>query len=143
MTTTPAGPARSGLRGAALFVILACLAACSPANAVDVKYDGYTLQPSRTSMKAGDIVFDINNQNGQVQHQFLVVQSDLPAGQLTVGADGKVDAASLKIVGQVTAVELGQSSTLTAQLAPGHYILMCNIVGHYQLGMHADFTVTR
>jgi hypothetical protein len=27
-------------------------------------------------------------------------------------------------------------------LAPGHYVLMCNIVGHYGLSMHADFTVT-
>jgi uncharacterized cupredoxin-like copper-binding protein len=26
-------------------------------------------------------------------------------------------------------------------LAPGHYVLICNIAGHYQLGMHTSLTV--
>jgi len=142
INTSQANQARRALPAMAFLLALASLAACGPATGVDVKYEGYTIHPSRNTIKAGEIVFKINNQNGQVPHQFLVVHSDMPAGQLTVGADGRVDATTLQVVDQVTAIELGQSSTLTAHLAPGHYILMCNIVGHYQLGMHADFTVT-
>jgi uncharacterized cupredoxin-like copper-binding protein len=134
--------ARRGLRAAAWLLALGFMAACGPANGVDIKYSGYTLQPSRTTMKAGDIVFNINNQNGQVQHEFLVVQTDVPAGQFGLGTDAKVDETGLKIVGQVAKIDLGQTGTLSAHLAPGHYVLMCNIVGHYQLGMHADFNVT-
>ena len=142
MIISPAGLVRRGLRAAAWLLALAFMAACGPANGVDIKYTGYTLQPSRTTMKAGDIVFNINNQNGQVQHEFLVVQTDVPAGQFGLGADAKVDETGLKIVGQVAKIDLGQTGTLSAHLAPGHYVLMCNIVGHYQLGMHADFNVT-
>jgi uncharacterized cupredoxin-like copper-binding protein len=61
--------------------------------------------------------------------------------KLPLGADSKVDETDLKIVNRVDKIDVGQSSALTADLAPGHYVLMCNIVGHYQLGMHADFTV--
>jgi len=142
MTLSAARLARRGLRASIPFLALVLLAACGPGNAVDVKYNGYTLLPSHATMKAGDIVFNINNQNGQVLHQFLVVQTDVPAGQLPLGAEAKVDESSLKIVGQLAKIDVGQSATLNAHLAPGHYVLMCNIVGHYQLGMHADFAVT-
>jgi len=84
INTSQANQARRAPRAMAFLLALAGLAACGPANGVDVKYEGYTIQPSRNTIKAGEIVFKINNQNGQVQHQFLVVHRDVPAGQLTV-----------------------------------------------------------
>jgi len=30
---------------------------------------------------------------------------------------------------------------VTLDLAPGKYVLICNVAGHYQLGMHISFTV--
>ena len=142
MTVPPAGLAGRALRAAVpLLLSLVFLTACGPPNGVDIRYNGYSLQLRNNTMKAGDIVFNIDNHNGQVSHQFLVVQTDVPAGQLPLGADGKVDESSLHIVGRLANIDLGQFGTLTAHLAPGHYVLMCNIVGHYQLGMHADFTV--
>ena len=134
--------ARRGLQAAAILAALVLLGACGPANGVSIEFNGYTIQPSTTTSKAGDVVFNIINKNGQVLHQLLIVQTDTPASQLHLGSDGKVDENGLNIVGKVDKVDLGQSATLTARLAPGHYVLLCNIVGHYQLGMHADITVT-
>ncbi len=128
----------SALAGAALVL----LAGCGPANGVSIQYNGYTIQASKTTAQAGDVVFNIANQNGQVLHQLLVAQTDTPAAQLHLGADSKVVVTGLNIVARVDQVDVGQSAALTAHLAPGHYVLLCNIVGHYQLGMHVDFTVT-
>src|SRR2546425_1192379 len=36
----------------------------------------------------------------------------------------------------------GQTKPLVITLLPGHYALMCNLPGHYRMGMHQDFTVT-
>jgi uncharacterized cupredoxin-like copper-binding protein len=134
---------RRGLSAAlALAALILLLAGCGPANRVGIQFSGYTIQPSTATVRAGDVVFNITNQNGQVLHQLLVVQSDVPAGQFHPGPDSMVDESGLKIVARVDNVDLGQSATATAHLAPGHYVLLCNIVGHYQLGMHTDFTVT-
>ena len=139
----PSGrPERAGLPAALALAALALLAGCGPGNGVGIQYNGYTIQPSRNTVKAGDVVFNIANQNGQVLHQLLVVQTDTPAAQLPMGADTKADLTGMTVVAKVDQVDVGQSATLTAHLAPGHYVLLCNIVGHYQLGMHADFTVT-
>ena len=35
----------------------------------------------------------------------------------------------------------GATKTLTLNLKPGHYALICNIAGHYMAGMYADLTV--
>src|SRR5437870_249437 len=36
----------------------------------------------------------------------------------------------------------GQTKPLVSTLLPGHYALVCNLPGHYRMGMHQDFTVT-
>ena len=137
-----AGAASCGLRTGLILCLMSLLAACGPGNAVGVQYHGYTIALSRPSMKAGTIIFNMNNQDGQVLHEFVVVQTELAADKLPMGSNSKVDETGLTIVGRVDKVDVGQSGTLTANLAAGHYVLMCNIVGHYQLGMHTDFTVT-
>ncbi|MGZ4189647.1 MAG: plastocyanin/azurin family copper-binding protein [Actinomycetota bacterium] len=38
-------------------------------------------------------------------------------------------------------MEAGTSKTLTITLKPGHYALVCNLPGHYRMGMHQDFVV--
>jgi len=38
-------------------------------------------------------------------------------------------------------MDAGASNTFTVTLPAGHYILMCNELGHYAAGMHMAFTV--
>ena len=134
--------AHRGLRVGLGVLWLAALAACGPATAVDVQYHGYSLVPNPTTFRAGSVTFNLHNQDGQVLHEFVVVQTDLPADKLPMGTGSQVDETGLKIAGRSSKIDVGQSSTLTVNLAAGHYVLFCNIVGHYQLGMHTDFVVT-
>jgi uncharacterized cupredoxin-like copper-binding protein len=127
------------MQGLCLAVLLA---GCGPANSVDVSFQAYSIVPKHTSIKTGTITFNVKNDAGQVLHQFIVVKSDKPANQLPLGADSKVDESQLTILGRLDKVDVGQSGTLAVALVPGHYVLFCNVVGHYQLGMHADFNVT-
>ena len=95
------GLARRGRLAAGLLLVVALLAACGPGNSVNIQYKGFAIQASRTSAKAGEIVFNLSNQEGQVLHQFLIVQTDVTADKLPLGADAKVDETGLKIVGRV------------------------------------------
>ena len=61
-------------------------------------------------------------------------------------ASQPVDGASAKAkedgkVGEIASIPAGKSSAVTLDLAPGKYVFICNIASHYQLGMHAGFTV--
>ena len=35
----------------------------------------------------------------------------------------------------------GEMRLLTASLDPGHYVMVCNLPGHYNAGMRVDITV--
>jgi uncharacterized cupredoxin-like copper-binding protein len=45
--------------------------------------------------------------------------------------------------GEVSELNPGQSGSLTVTLAPGKYVLVCNVPGHYGAGMWAEFDVTK
>jgi len=73
-------------------------------------------------------------------HSFEVLKTDLPHDKLPIDGvtakakeDGKV--------GGIESIAPGGSASVTLDLAPGKYVLICNVAGHYQLGMHVSFTV--
>ena len=45
------------------------------------------------------------------------------------------------MVGRIDTFAGGQTRDATFDLAAGSYLLICNLPGHYQLGMTAAFTV--
>jgi uncharacterized cupredoxin-like copper-binding protein len=121
--------------------LAALLAGCGPANSVDVSFQAYSIVPNHASVRPGPITFHVKNDAGQVLHQLIVARTDVPADQLPLGADGKVDESQLTIMGRIDKLDVGQSAMLATGLPPGHYVLFCNVVGHYRLGMHTDFNV--
>jgi len=48
----------------------------------------------------------------------------------------------LEAVDEIEDIEAGTSPTLTVDLDAGSYVLICNITGHYDAGMHTALTVT-
>ena len=51
------------------------------------------------------------------------------------------EAQGVHVVGEDDRVALGEDATLTLALAPGRYVLLCNLDGHYLGGMHRAIEV--
>ncbi|MEO8540512.1 MAG: cupredoxin domain-containing protein [bacterium] len=110
---------------------------------VSVTLKDFSLTPDKTTVPAGDVTFDIKN-NGPSQHEFVVFKTDLDAANLPYDKDKFTvteDSPGLSKVDEKEAIDPGKSTTLTATLAPGHYVLICNIPTHYGQGMRFNFTV--
>jgi uncharacterized cupredoxin-like copper-binding protein len=111
-------------------------------NAVTGTEREWKIQADHKTIKAGDITFTFTNR-GSVQHELLVIRTDLPVGGIPIGADGKFnegDPAAVN-VGETGEYDVGKTSTFKVKLAPGKYQLVCNIANHYKNGMHIAFTV--
>ena len=90
-----------------------------------------------TSLHAGHHTIALTN-NGQ-GHELLLFRTDLGATALPVDTNGDVieDSPMLhKVLDSGTALESNQSLAVT--LDPGHYVAVCNLPGHYRLGMRLD-----
>ena len=71
----------------------------------------------------------------------VVVKTDLEPGALPTNSDGSIneEGEGVTAVGEVEDVAIGGSATLTLDLEPGKYVLLCNIVDgtdvHFKNGM--------
>lgn len=89
------------------------------------------------AVKAGRVVFAIRNR-AAMTHELIVIRTDLAPDALPVdGGKAKEDGR----VGGITNISAGASRKLVLELTPGKYVLICNIAGHYQLGMRVALTV--
>ena len=97
-----------------------------------------------TMLGAGRHTIVLTNR-GKTAHELVLFRTDLRAAQLPLGADGDVneDAPQLASVADSGAATApGASKAVhTENLSPGHYVAICNLSGHYKLGMHIDVTV--
>lgn len=113
----------------------------------------WSVTASATSAKAGDVTFKVKNA-GTTVHELVVLKTDVafdqlpvvdagdPPAPVTTGAN-KIDEANN--VGETgdPDLEAGASRTFTVKgMTAGHYVLVCNIAGHYSQGMRAAFTVS-
>lgn len=108
--------------------------------------DEMYMRLSQDSAAAGSVTFVVTNE-GQKEHEFLVIKTDTPAGEiplLTV-PDGEHDfdeAVAGEVIDEIESVVAGATEELTVTLEAGHYALTCNLEGHYSGGMWADLQVT-
>ena len=137
--------------------ISACGAAATPTPAgptpagpttVDVTFQEWAIEPSVVEVKAGQVTFNAKNLSTKEEHEMVVVKTDLGLFDLPKGSDGKVDeeGAGMTAVGEISETAAGASGTVTLDLAPGKYLLICNIVdadgtAHYGSGMSTAFIV--
>lgn len=134
-------------RLAALFALILVASACSqtmeplPSDVnVTVDMKEYAITVSPATFKAGSIKFGIRN-NGAMVHDFDLIKTDLAFDKLPLDA-GSGKAKDDGLVKQMINIAANRSTTLTADLAPGNYVIVCNIPGHYQLGMRVAFKVS-
>ncbi len=87
--------------------------------------------------KAGRVTLSVTNR-GQLHHQLVVLRTPTRAAKLATSGTTAVETGK---VGKIAMLEPGQTRTLTLTLEPGHYVLLCNLPGHYKAGQHADLAV--
>lgn len=137
----------AGCSGSAATPTAPAPASAPAASSVEVTVKEWSITPASTSVQAGSVTFDVSNAGPNEVHEMVVVKTDLAADAVPTKADGSIDeeGAGVTAIGEVEDVAVGSSKSVTVDLAPGKYLLLCNIVNgaevHYQLGMHAAFEV--
>ncbi|KQO75754.1 hypothetical protein [Rhizobium sp. Leaf262] len=102
-----------------------------------------TLTLDRSTIKAGETIFRVHNDAVAEEHEMVLVKLKSPDQKIDVVAGkNRIDEKKLKSMGEVSDLKPGADGQLKAKLTPGFYVLLCNIKGHYQAGMHAGLTVT-
>ncbi len=128
---------------AGMYADLEVVAAKPATGAVKGEEKEWAISLDSYSHTAGSITFDLTNA-GTIAHEFLVVRSDLTSTALLANVDAttkRIDEALLDVIDEQPEYEPGIPGTVTVTLTPGHYVVMCNIEGHYKAGMYADFDV--
>lgn len=98
---------------------------------------------SETSVVAGGTVdFEVDNV-GTMPHEFVVVRTDLAPGKIPISG-GVFDEgdASIEVIDEIVEWPAGETRQLSLDLVAGDYQLVCNLPGHYGLGMWTAFTVS-
>lgn len=133
------------LLGVALFLWLPGCSSSPPVPAgspVDVSLHDFGIHAAVAQASGPAIVFHVDN-TSPVTHEFVVVRTGLPAGELPLASDGlSVDEDALKAEGEISDVGAGTNGTLALQLPPGRYVFFCNLEGHYLGGMRGVLEVT-
>ena len=94
------------------------------------------------SSGSGETTFNVHNE-GASTHEFVVFETDLAEDALPVGDDGNVDeeGEGVEHIDEIEDIGNGCDASLTVDLDPGNYVVICNIPGHYAAGMHATLTI--
>ncbi len=109
------------------------------ATTVDVALVEFAVNLAQDTADAGTLTFNVSN-DGTEDHTFRVIKTDLALDALPK-ANGLVDEAQLDVVANIQQLAAGETQQVSPDLEAGSYVLICNIPGHYDLGMRAAFTV--
>ena len=110
---------------------------------IEVKLEDFLLHVSARTATPGEVTLHLEN-DGPSTHEINIDRTDIPEGALPLRADGlSVDEGSpqLKRIDSVEILEAGDRKNFTVKLPPGHYVLYCNLEGHYLGKMHATLVV--
>ena len=93
--------------------------------------------------KAGSVKFDVTNWSRMMVHEMLIVAVDDPSTPLPYDYNAaKVPETAVKVLGDTSELQPNMSREVEVTLAPGTYLLICNVAGHYAAGMATPLHVT-
>lgn len=91
---------------------------------------------------AGKVTFDVTNTSKYLVHEMIVIK--VPSHAYKPPYDksaARIYENKVKDLGEVSELKPGKSGSLTLELEPGLYDLVCNQPGHYMDGMHTYLAV--
>ena len=98
---------------------------------------------STAEVKPGMVTFKVKNTSADMDHQLLLVKTDLAPADFPMDAAGRrVEEEKFKGVVKLGDLDPGKKRRTTIKLTAGKYILFCNEPGHFKAGMVTPFTVT-
>ena len=119
------------------------LLAADSGQKVAVSLTDHSITINVGTVKPGKVVFEISNgADSQLEHEFVVLRSDLDSANLPV-KDGKVEEMKVKNVGEVEGIQPGKVKRLALTLKEGRYSIICNVKGHYGMGMNTALVVAK
>ena len=130
------------LAAAFLFALSACSAApAATGGQITVSLSDHTVQLLQTSVTRGPVTITVKN-IGTVVHSLVVLRTDLDHDMIPPDARDQAKADERgKVGGTTEPLKAGQSVQIKLDLSAGKYVLICNELAHYQIGMHAPLTV--
>ena len=130
-----------------LLLVGATVVSAAPAGAqqqvaVSLNDVPYEVTASPSSVAAGAVDFQVSNDGVGLPHNLLVIRTDLAPDALPMSG-GQVDESQVNVVAATSQnLVQGATETVSANLAGGNYVLICNVSNHYGQGMYTAFTVT-
>jgi uncharacterized cupredoxin-like copper-binding protein len=102
-----------------------------------------SLRASPPTVPAGPVTFAMSNTGG-VPHEVKLILTDEPAGGLALDAFGVVDEEKYEVlpIAFASSLPVGGSTSVTKDVPPGRYVMICNLQDHYSSGMFQEFTTS-
>jgi uncharacterized cupredoxin-like copper-binding protein len=110
---------------------------------VNVLLEDFKVRQDAAVAPAGTVSFRILNQ-GPTTHEYIVARTDRAPDKLPLQRDGLTvneEAPGIDLLDEAEGLDIDDRQTLVLDLAAGHYVMYCNLEGHYLGGMHAALTV--
>lgn len=104
-----------------------------------IRLDEWKITTGSSQIAASVSVLQVQNV-GTSGHELLLIRSELATDKLPVKS-GEVDEESVDVVARTKELSRRQKTTLSVSLRSGNYVLICNISGHYALGMRTALQV--
>jgi uncharacterized cupredoxin-like copper-binding protein len=127
----------------AIAVAYAARGSSAPAGDIQATTVNFKIEMP-TTLTAGKHTIGLTN-GGTVGHEIVLFKTDLAANALPLKADGDANEESPQLTSVAdsgNALKPGATESFkTANLSPGHYVAVCNLPGHYGLGMKLNITV--
>ena len=107
------------------------------AKTVKVTLKEWTVTPSVKRVPAGAVTFVVTNK-GKLGHELVVIKTNKAPKALPMNGS---QASEAGLMGEIEEFLPGQTRRLVVKLAPGRYVLLCNLPGHYRAGQYAALRV--
>jgi uncharacterized cupredoxin-like copper-binding protein len=95
------------------------------------------------TVPAGKVTFRAVNESKDQVHELIVVRADPHTPLPYDGRKNEVIEKRIHHLGEISDLKPGAKGTMTLDLKPGSYVVICNQPGHYRAGMMTALTVTR
>jgi len=109
---------------------------------IDHGMDSMKMDVSTAQVKAGTVTFNVANKSDGLVHEFVIAKSDKPVEALPYNeSESEMTENAVTVKNEIENIDPGKSGTLTVNLEPGTYVLLCNKPGHFKAGMVHTLTV--